>query len=51
MIDSIYIGITGIQSHQERLTVIGNNVANLIQKEKESGTEYNGWIFFDSSLS
>jgi len=29
MIDSIYIGITGIQSHQERLTVIGNNVANI----------------------
>ena len=29
MIDSIYIGITGVQSHQERLTVIGNNVANI----------------------
>ncbi len=29
MIDSIYIGITGIQSHQQRLTVIGNNVANI----------------------
>ncbi|MBT3342340.1 MAG: flagellar hook-basal body complex protein [Gemmatimonadetes bacterium] len=29
MIDSIYIGITGVQSHQERMTVIGNNVANI----------------------
>jgi len=29
MIDSIYIGITGVQSHQERLNVIGNNVANI----------------------
>lgn len=29
MIDSIYIGITGVRSHQERLNVIGNNVANI----------------------
>lgn len=29
MIDSIYIGITGLRSHQERLNVIGNNVANI----------------------
>lgn len=29
MIDSIFIGITGVRSHQERLNVIGNNVANI----------------------
>ena len=29
MIDSIYTGITGVRSHQERLNVIGNNVANI----------------------
>jgi flagellar hook protein FlgE len=29
MIDSIYTGITGVRSNQERLNVIGNNVANI----------------------
>lgn len=29
MIDAIYTGITGVRSHQERLNVIGNNVANI----------------------
>lgn len=29
MIDSIYIGITGVRSHQTRLNVIANNVANI----------------------
>ena len=29
MIDSIYIGITGVQSHQTRINVISNNVANI----------------------
>jgi len=29
MIDSIYVGITGVRSHQTELNVIGNNVANI----------------------
>ena len=29
MLDSIYIGITGVRSHQTRINVIGNNVANI----------------------
>jgi flagellar hook protein FlgE len=29
MIDSIYIGISGVQSHQTRINVISNNVANI----------------------
>ncbi len=29
MIDSIYTGVTGVQSHQTRLNVISNNVANI----------------------
>ena len=29
MLDSIYIGITGVTSHQTRMNVISNNVANV----------------------
>ena len=29
MLDSIYTGITGVRSHQARINVIGNNVANI----------------------
>ena len=29
MIDSIFIGITGVRSHQTRLNVISNNIANI----------------------
>ncbi|MBM3277993.1 MAG: flagellar hook-basal body complex protein [Candidatus Handelsmanbacteria bacterium] len=29
MIESIYTGITGVQSHQTRMNVIGNNIANV----------------------
>ena len=29
MLDSIYTGITGVRSHQERINVISNNVANI----------------------
>ena len=29
MIDSIFTGITGVRSHQARINVIGNNVANI----------------------
>tara|TARA_B100000686_G_scaffold354178_1_gene463077 strand:- start:1124 stop:3115 length:1992 start_codon:yes stop_codon:yes gene_type:complete len=29
MLDSIYIGVTGVRSHQTRINVIGNNVANI----------------------
>ena len=29
MLDSIYVGITGVRSHQTRLNVISNNVANI----------------------
>ena len=37
MIDSIYTGITGVRSHQERLNVIGNNVANINTTAFKSG--------------
>ena len=29
MLDSIFIGITGVKSHQTRMNVISNNVANV----------------------
>ncbi len=29
MLDSIFIGITGVNSHQTRMNVISNNVANV----------------------
>ena len=37
MIDSIFIGITGIKSHQTRLNVISNNVANINTTAFKSG--------------
>ena len=29
MLDSIYIGITGVSSHQTRMNVISNNISNV----------------------
>ncbi|MEW6755830.1 MAG: flagellar hook-basal body complex protein [Candidatus Latescibacterota bacterium] len=37
MIDSIFIGITGVRSHQTRLNVISNNVANINTTAYKSG--------------
>ncbi|MBI2506093.1 MAG: flagellar hook-basal body complex protein [Candidatus Latescibacteria bacterium] len=37
MIESIYTGITGIQSHQTRMDVIGNNIANVNTTGYKSG--------------
>ena len=37
MIDSIFIGITGVKSHQTRLNVISNNVANINTTAFKSG--------------
>ena len=37
MIESIYTGITGIQSHQTRMNVIGNNIANVNTSGYKSG--------------
>ena len=37
MIDSIYIGITGVRSHETRLNVISNNVANINTTAFKSG--------------
>ena len=37
MIESIYTGITGVQSHQTRMNVIGNNIANVNTNGYKSG--------------
>ena len=37
MIDSIYTGITGVKSHQARIDVIANNVANINATAYKSG--------------
>ena len=37
MIDSIYVGITGVRSHQTRLNVISNNIANINTTAFKSG--------------
>ncbi len=37
MIDSIYTGITGIQSHQTRMNVVSNNIANVNTNGFKSG--------------
>jgi len=37
MIDSIYIGISGVRAHQERINVISNNVANINTTAFKSG--------------
>ena len=37
MIDSVYTGITGVKSHQTRIDVIANNVANINTTGYKSG--------------